>query len=158
MSFMWNKAEVPKVRIHYTDGIVSAMASQIASLMIVYSFVYSGTEQRKHQKLRVTGLCKENSPVTGEFPAQKVSNAENVSIWWRHRDAGDNNNPYVQNSRKECEVSRILDIAHWTLDIPISNVWNSMCEVSKIFKLHGSFFRWDDRDIYIGCCLKITIK
>ena len=23
-------------------------------------------------------------PVTGEFPAQRASNAENVSIWWRH--------------------------------------------------------------------------
>ena len=29
-------------------------------------------------------LCG-NSPVPGEFSAQKVSNAENVSIWWRHR-------------------------------------------------------------------------
>ena len=35
-------------------------------------------------KLRVTGLCEGNSPVTGEFPAQRVSNVENVSIWWRH--------------------------------------------------------------------------
>ena len=35
-------------------------------------------------KLRVIGLCEENSPVTGEFPAQKASNAENVSTWWRH--------------------------------------------------------------------------
>ena len=35
-------------------------------------------------KLRVTGLCAGNSPVTGEFPAQMTSNAENVSIWWRH--------------------------------------------------------------------------
>ena len=35
-------------------------------------------------KLRVTGLCVGNSPVTGEFPAQRASNAENVSIWWRH--------------------------------------------------------------------------
>ena len=25
-----------------------------------------------------------NSPVTGEFPAHMASNAENVSIWWRH--------------------------------------------------------------------------
>ena len=24
--------------------------------------------------------------VTGEFPAQRASNAENVSIWWRHHD------------------------------------------------------------------------
>ena len=39
---------------------------------------------KKTSKLRVTGLCVGNSPGTGEFPAQMVSNAENVSIWWRH--------------------------------------------------------------------------
>ena len=36
--------------------------------------------------LCVTGLCVGNSPGTGEFPAQMASNAENVSIWWRHHD------------------------------------------------------------------------
>ena len=41
---------------------------------------------KKASKLRVTGLCEENSPVTGEFPAQRASNAENVSIWWRYHD------------------------------------------------------------------------
>ena len=35
-------------------------------------------------KLRVTGLCAGNSPVTGEFPTQMTSNADNVSIWWSH--------------------------------------------------------------------------
>ena len=35
-------------------------------------------------KLCITGLCEGNSPVTGEFPAQRASNMENVSIWWRH--------------------------------------------------------------------------
>ena len=35
-------------------------------------------------KLRVTGLCEGNSPVTSEFLSQRASNAENVSIWWRH--------------------------------------------------------------------------
>ena len=39
-------------------------------------------------KLCVTGLCAGNSPRTGEFPAQKASNAENISIWWRHHDHG----------------------------------------------------------------------
>ena len=39
---------------------------------------------KKTSKLRVTGLCVGNSPETGEFPAQRASNAENVSIWWRH--------------------------------------------------------------------------
>ena len=39
---------------------------------------------KKTSKLPVTGLCVGNSPGTGEFPAQKASNAENVSIWWHH--------------------------------------------------------------------------
>ena len=41
---------------------------------------------QKTSKLRVTGLCVGNSPETGEFPAQMASNAENVSIWWRHHE------------------------------------------------------------------------
>ena len=34
---------------HYNDVIISAMASQITSLTIVYSTVYSGVDQGKHQ-------------------------------------------------------------------------------------------------------------
>ena len=41
---------------------------------------------KKKSKLRVTGLCGGNSPGTGDFPAQRASNEENVSIWWRHHD------------------------------------------------------------------------
>ena len=37
-------------------------------------------------KLRGTGLCEANSPVTGEFPAERASNPQNVSIWWRHHE------------------------------------------------------------------------
>ena len=33
---------------------------------------------------RVTGLCEGNPPMT----AQRASNVENVSIWWRHHDYG----------------------------------------------------------------------
>ena len=43
---------------------------------------------KKTSKLRVTGLCEGNSPGTGEFPAQRASYAENVSIWWRHHGLG----------------------------------------------------------------------
>ena len=42
-----------------------------------------GRRSKKTSKLRVTGLCAGNSPGTGEFPAQRASNAENVSIGWR---------------------------------------------------------------------------
>ena len=41
---------------------------------------------KKTSKLRVTGLCEGNPSVTGESPSQRASNAENVSIWWRHHD------------------------------------------------------------------------
>ena len=56
---------------HHNDVIMTTIASQITSLTVVYSIVRSGADQWKHQ-----------SP--GEFPAQRASNAENVSIWWRH--------------------------------------------------------------------------
>ena len=41
---------------------------------------------KETSELRATGLYEGNSPVTGEFPVQRASNAENVSIWWRHHD------------------------------------------------------------------------
>ena len=46
----------------YTDVIMTTIASQITSLTIVYSTVYSDADQRKTSKLRVTGLCVGNSP------------------------------------------------------------------------------------------------
>ena len=42
------------------------------------------SRSKKTSKLLVTGLCERNSPVTGEFPAQRASNVEDVSIWWGH--------------------------------------------------------------------------
>ena len=71
---------------HYRDVIMRAMASQITSFTIVYSTVYSGADQRKHQSSASLAFVRgiHRWPVTGEFPAQMASNAENVSIWWRH--------------------------------------------------------------------------
>ena len=65
---------------------MSMMASQITGLTIVYSTVYPGADQRKHQSSMSLAFCAGNSPVASEFPAHKASNTENVSIWWRHDD------------------------------------------------------------------------
>ena len=59
------------------------MASQITVVTIAYS---TRRSLEKTSKLRVTGLCEGNSPVTDEFPAQRASNAEIVPIWWRHHE------------------------------------------------------------------------
>ena len=42
-----------------------------------------GTD-KKTSKHRASGLCAGNSPVTGEFSAQRAGTAENISIWWRN--------------------------------------------------------------------------
>ena len=44
-----SEALIRLLQYHYNDVIMSAMASQITSLTIVYSTVYSGADQRKHQ-------------------------------------------------------------------------------------------------------------
>ena len=46
---------------------------------------------KKTSVFRVTGLCGGNPPWTGEFPSQRASNAENVSVWWCHHGLLRNN-------------------------------------------------------------------
>ena len=46
----------------------------------------SRRRSKNTSKVHDTGLCEGNSPVTGEFPAQRTSDAENDSIWWRHHE------------------------------------------------------------------------
>ena len=57
---------------------MSTVASQITTFTIVYSIVYSDADQRKQQSPASLAI--------GEFPAQMASEAENVSIWWRHHE------------------------------------------------------------------------
>ena len=64
---------------------------------------------KKISKLRVTGLCVGNSPVTGEFPTQRTSNAENVSIWWRHHGHM-SFNMYMVNVNIECLFNSIFKL------------------------------------------------
>ena len=72
------------IMYHNIDVIMSTVVSQITSLPVVYLIVYSGANQRKIKAPRHWPLCGEFTG-TGEFPAQRASNAENGSIWWRHR-------------------------------------------------------------------------
>ena len=64
---------------HYGDITMSPIASQITSLTIVYSTDNSSAVQIKQSS---TSLAF----VTGDrwIPIQRASNAEIVSIWWRH--------------------------------------------------------------------------
>ena len=70
---------------------------------------------KETSKLRVTGLCEGKSPGTGEFPAQRVSNAENVSIWWRHHDVSHSNQHSNADSPLGNIPSRVsLEVSQWS--------------------------------------------
>ena len=64
---------------HYSDVIMSAMASQMSSFTIVYSIVHSGTDQRKQQS-------SVNSPHKGlvtrkMFPFDDVTMSRGATVW-----------------------------------------------------------------------------
>ena len=64
---------------------MGAIASQITSLTIVL-FIQSFIQTQIKENIKAPRhwpLCGEFT-VPGEFPAQRASYAENVSIWWRH--------------------------------------------------------------------------
>ena len=63
---------------------MSLMASQITSLAIVYSTVYSGADQRKHQCPASLAFVRgiHNWPVNS--PQKRPVTRKSVSIWWRH--------------------------------------------------------------------------
>ena len=65
---------------HYSDVIMGKLASKINSLTIVYSTVYSGADQRRHQSSASLAFVREIHP-------QMASNAENGFVWWRHHEA-----------------------------------------------------------------------
>ena len=71
--FFWFSIKIcmDQVKTYYSDLTMSAMASQITSVSIVYSTVYSGADRRKHQRFHATGLCAGNSPVMSKIPGTK---------------------------------------------------------------------------------------
>ena len=95
-----------------------------------------GRRSKKTSKLRVTGLCAWNSPGTGEFPAQRASYAENVSIWWRHHVVKGRwvkeNNTTVYIPMVPGMVSRIFCI----------NYIICFCFNLESYKGHGRFDCW----------------
>ena len=99
------------------------IASQITSLMIVYSTVYSDADQRKYQSPASLAFV----PETGEFPAQMACNAESVSIWWRHHELC-LNDPYII-ILLDCQWSKPLPEPMFT-SYQLDTLNKNFCEIS----------------------------
>ena len=70
---------------HYSDAIIGALMSQITSLVIVYSTVYSGSHQRTHQSSSSLAFVRRIHRRPVDFP-HKGPIVRKFSIWWRHHD------------------------------------------------------------------------
>ena len=102
---IWNRHS-NKTPVHYLSGF--GCSNTVCAIPHVLQWRHNGRDgvsnrqppdclfnhlfrdrSKKTSKLCATGLCVGNSQVAGEFPAQRASNAENVSIWWRHHGIQD---------------------------------------------------------------------
>ena len=89
-----------------------------------------GRRSKKISKFRVTGLCVGNSPWTDEFPVQMASNAENVSIWWRHHECWPSPpTPYggtkTKTYTRQWEIPSMWQVFYATKSCTL-NVWHRL--------------------------------
>ena len=73
-------------RVYYGDVIMTAMASQLASVLIVYTTVCLGADQRKHQSSASLAFVRRIHRWPVNSPHKGPITRKNVSIWWRHHD------------------------------------------------------------------------
>ena len=91
-------------KIHCSTVITNILAIDIPHIALIRGRIITMTPHERHvvsnyrlfdclaayadqTNIKVRVLCEGNSTVNGEFPAQRGSNAEKVSIWWRHLDS-----------------------------------------------------------------------
>ena len=74
--------DLSRIHDHYSFALMSAMASKSpASPLFTQPFIQS--QIKENIKAPRHWLLCGDSPLTGEFPTQRASNVENVSISWR---------------------------------------------------------------------------
>ena len=141
--------------VHYSGVIMSVMASQTTGVCCLLNCFFRRRSE-KTSKLHVTGLCEGNSPVTGQFPTQRASNAENASIWWRHhvKCVWKLQIQIIATSLME---QRVICISmSFMVGIALLRYWelcgNSPVGPDPIWKQHIS--KW----VVIACCLISTIE
>ena len=136
--------------IHYGDVIMGAIASQITSLTVVYSIVYSDADQGKHQSsaslayVRGIHRCPHKWPVTREmFPFDDVIMCGRASSSWLHdtdvtrktsRDI-----KLVEYKTFISEDGMEIPCRHLLLVVVIVttiNLWLLMCMYEPVFPSH----------------------
>ena len=87
-----NNISIDWVFIHYNEVIMGVMASQITNLTVVYSTVYSGTDQRKHRSSASLAFVRgiHRSPVNSPHKrpvTRKMFPSDDVIMKWCNRES-----------------------------------------------------------------------
>ena len=122
---------------------MSPMASQITSLTIVCSTVYSGADQRKHQSSAplafVWGIQRWSLNSSHEGP---VKFAENVSIWWRHHAVLGRLKVIKITSYYSMETACNDDNKSISLDSEVYVMWSGCCTSSVPLRARQKCSAW----------------
>ena len=154
--------------VHYSGVIMGAMASQITSLTIVYSTVYSGADQRKHQSSASSAFVRGihrwpvNSPhkwpVTWEmFPLDDIimiRNCFDIIVLWLLRSMFAGTFPLLVWCRHFSKIKSIgrqhaavLTIQSTQIDTTSGNWRTSSCGLSTPPRMRPGWtsIRWQIR-------------
>ena len=109
-------------------------------------------KSKKRSKFRVIGLCAGNTTVTGEFPAPRASNAENVSIWWRHHvlSMSSSHSVNILSEKRRLKINQPQELYVKDGSFKFSWVW-TICLLRKWRMWSGGGLvntskpRWNDR-------------
>ena len=124
---------------------MGAIASQITSLAReCFLSRLIRRRSKKTSKLHVTGLCAGNSPETGEFPTQRSSNAETVSIWWRHHEFFATHGPWLMLWKVTYFYSLNSQFVSLHRFLIMMKLWTLLYLVNKFLELTRVIaFYWD---------------
>ena len=160
---------IPVHEGHYNDVIMSTRASQITSLTIVYSTIYSGADQRIHESSASLAFVRGIYQGLVNSPQQMGSNRENVSIRWRHHGICQS---LVSSTHKWLEVRNVdvifddnqykllnKHLGCWWFEIPWClcdiTVMNEMCHVFLSSK-HALCSTFPNIIIWLDCIRSFT--
>ena len=94
MAYQWRQDDERPLHhpmTHYDDVIMTILASQITSLTVVYSIVYSGVHQRKHQSSASLAFVREIHRGPVNFPhkwpvTREMLPFDDVIMKWMQRN------------------------------------------------------------------------
>ena len=112
-----------------------------------------GRRTKKTSKPRVTGLCEGNPPVTGGFPSQSASNADNISIWWRHHGDRAGSIPFrltihASDDTEQLEAKSHIHLRDWptTTRLGLCSSLTHWCQQQRV---HTLLISWNMQTVLL---------